>query len=385
MALCPRCTKPLERRQTPHGCRYVCPECLGAEVALSVLRREGASPGLLKRLWAGARSPDARQMLWCPHCNRRTSRVTLEDAGQRLNVDVCVRCVAVWFDRGELDKAVAMSSPAKPLSPEAREKLALLQLKVENELRSLDKGLMGDEGPPESWQWVPAVFGMPVEEEPPERTCRPWLTWAIAAVLALVFLATAGYLQEATSAWGFVPALWYRRGIQTLGASFFLHAGILHLAGNLYFFLLFADNVEDDLGRWWFLLLLAGSHVAGMLLQWAWEPHSMVFLVGASAGVSGIVGYYALTFPGARVGMFLMWLRFLPLYDRMTALEFLGVYVLLQLVGAWRQVPGFGGTAYLAHLGGLAVGIAVAIGVRLSRKRVADLLDALIAVGGGGT
>ena len=63
-------------------------------------------------------------------------------------------------------------------------------------------------------------------------------------------------LEAAIREWGFIPDLWYRHGGMTLLTSFLLHAGIWHAASNLYFFLTFADNVEDHLGAGKFLLLL---------------------------------------------------------------------------------------------------------------------------------
>ena len=366
MARCPRCNVRLVKRKTGKGCVFVCPKCGGRNVAFPVLCKAGASPGFMKQIWKQCRSPDAKSHLLCPHCNRRTVRVMTGRGEDTLYLDVCTFCRAVWFDASELNRALAMRPPEKQLSPEMREKLAVMQIEMVQKLRSLDKGLLGDEKPPNWWQWLPALAGMPVEEEAPGRESRPWLTWTIAAAVALVFVATCGRLDEAAKAFGFTPGLSRGYDVVTILTAFFIHAGVFHLVANLYFLIIFGDNVEDHLGHGLFILLLVGSHVAGAALHAAVDPGSPIPLVGASGGITGVLGYYALTFPRARLGVFWRYWVFFK-YDRMPALVYLGLYVILQLLGAREQLRGFGGVSYLAHLGGLAVGCLAALGVRLAK------------------
>ena len=374
MAGCPRCNVRLVKRKTTNGVVYGCPKCGGRNVAFTVLRKAGAPPGFMKQVWQQCCASDAKRHLPCPHCSRRTVRVTMGSGDQEtLHLDVCTFCRAVWFDGTELGKVLAARPPEKQLSPEMREKLALMQIEMEQRLHSMDGGLLAGEGPPEWWQWAPALAGLPVEEEVPGRESRPWLTWAIAALVAIVFVATSGRLDEGAKIFGFTPAaqgygtfLSQACGTLTIFTAFFIHAGVFHLVANLYFLLVFGDNVEDHLGRGLFMLLLVGSHVAGAALHAAADPASHIPLVGASGGITGVLGYYALTFPRARLGMFWRYWVFFK-YDRMPALVYLGLYVILQLLGAREQLLGFGGVSYLAHLGGLAVGCLAALGVRLAK------------------
>ena len=182
--------------------------------------------------------------------------------------------------------------------------------------------------------------------------------------------AATGALGQAIKQWGFVPDDVFRHGGLTLVTSFFLHAGIWHLIGNMYFFLLLADNVEDHLGRSRFLLLLAAAHVAGMVLHAAFDPRGHVPCVGASAGISGVIAYYAVVFPHAKLGFLLRWFLLFR-WIRMPAYVALVLYLVLQLIGAWAQVSGFSSVSALGHLGGLGVGLAVACAVRLVRARYA--------------
>ena len=368
MAGCPRCNVRLIKRKTANGVVYGCPKCGGRNVAFTVLRRAGVAPGFMKQVWQQCCAPDVKSHLRCPHCHRRTVRVTMGSGDQDLSLDVCTFCRAVWFDGSELKKVLAARPPERELSPEMREKLALVQIEMEQRLHSLDGGLLAGEGPPEWWQWGPALAGMPVEEESPARESRPWLTWFLAAAVAMVFVVTAGDLDEAVRDFGFAPSLSTGYGALTIFTAFFIHAGVFHLVANLYFFLIFGDNVEDHLGRGLFILLLLGSHLAGMALHAGLDPRSDIPLVGASAGISGVLGYYALTFPRARLGVFWRYVVFFK-YDRMPAMVYMGLYVILQLLGARQQLGGFGGVSYLAHLGGLAVGCLTALGVRLAKMR----------------
>lgn len=368
MALCPRCEIPLVRRRTPCGQVYACPKCGGQNVALQVMRKAGASAAFLRHLWAGCWRPNAASILRCPHCHRRALRVTMPGEPRSLNLDVCTFCRTVWFDRDEFEAMRTMSTVEKPLSPEVRERLAVMQIEMENKLLGLDRGLLTDDGPPHWWQWVPALAGMPVEEQAPDRAARPWLTWGIAAVIALIFTETWGRLPETARYFGFAPGRVGGHVPVTALTCFFVHAGIFHVVSNLYFFLIFGDNVEDNLGRMRFLLLVLASHLAGVLLHACLDPNSQVPLVGASAGISGVLGYYAVTFPRARVGV--LWrLVVLLIYDRMPALAYLGLYAVVQFIGACEQVAGFGRVSYLAHLGGLAVGCLAALGAYAARRR----------------
>jgi len=83
--------------------------------------------------------------------------------------------------------------------------------------------------------------------------------------------------------------------------SMFLHAGVVHLAGNMLFLWIFGNNIEDTLGRVAFLafylvcgVLAALSHVA--LNQDSMFPHR-----GSQRAVAGVLGAYIVLFPRAKV------------------------------------------------------------------------------------
>src|SRR5262249_12631958 len=87
----------------------------------------------------------------------------------------------------------------------------------------------------------------------------------------------------------------------TVFTSMFVHAGPLHVGGNMLYLWIFGDNVEDAMGRLRFLVFYLLCGVAAALAQYLSDPGSSVPMVGASGAVSGALGAYVLLYPGARV------------------------------------------------------------------------------------
>ena len=79
--------------------------------------------------------------------------------------------------------------------------------------------------------------------------------------------------------------------------SFFIHGSLLHLVGNVYFLMVFGDNVENDIGRWRYAALLLAATLAGGFLHIALDVRPLIPCVGASGGIAGVLTYYALRFP----------------------------------------------------------------------------------------
>jgi membrane associated rhomboid family serine protease len=162
----------------------------------------------------------------------------------------------------------------------------------------------------------------------------------------------------------------FRDGGSTVFTSFFLHAGILHLAGNLYFLLIFGSNVEDCLGRWRFVALVLLATVVGDMLHVIAQPHSTIPCVGASGGISGLIAFYALKFPRTQLDIMIRyrWVQ-IPAWGTFI------VWVAMQSMGAMMQLAGFSNVAALAHIGGAMVGVLFWLGHRrelASATRVDD-------------
>ena len=135
--------------------------------------------------------------------------------------------------------------------------------------------------------------------------------------------------------------------------SMFLHAGWLHLAGNMLYLLIFGNNVEDRLGH----LGFAGFYLlGGALATIAFvvpNPGSTTTLVGASGAIAAVLGAYLVMFPVARVTVFLPPFFVFSLPARLV----LGFWFVVQLSGTRVADMAGGGVAYLAHAAGFVAGI----------------------------
>lgn len=151
----------------------------------------------------------------------------------------------------------------------------------------------------------------------------------------------------------------------TVLTHMFLHGGVVHLLGNMWFLWIFGGNVEGRLGPLRFLLfcLLAGVAAAGA--QIAVGPFSAVPMVGASGAISGVLGAYLVLFPTAFVWSLVPWIvPILPI----PAVVFLVLWFVLQAyngVGALLSgAGGAGGVAWWAHAGGFAAGVVMTLWAR---------------------
>ena len=141
----------------------------------------------------------------------------------------------------------------------------------------------------------------------------------------------------------------YRAGCSSIANR----SGYFHLLGNLYFLVVFGDNSEDVLGKTRYLLLIVLATFTGHAAQILSDPSGTIPCIGASGGISGVLAYYCLRFPRARVGIILFFVRWI----RMPAGGLLILWILLQIITAMKNSLGIANVAVFAHLGGAAVGV----------------------------
>jgi membrane associated rhomboid family serine protease len=184
---------------------------------------------------------------------------------------------------------------------------------------------------------------------------RPLFTWAVALLITVVSVGAFFNLDAAVETFGLVPAEAWRYGGATFITSFLLHGGIFHLLGNLYFLLIFGDNVEDYLGKLRYGLLILAATVAGDLLYLLVASGSTMPCVGASGGISGIIVFYALKFPNARLGFMFRYFLYFHWFQ-IPAWGALALWLLMQGVGTYLQLNGLSHVGATAHLGGALAG-----------------------------
>jgi membrane associated rhomboid family serine protease len=141
----------------------------------------------------------------------------------------------------------------------------------------------------------------------------------------------------------------------------FLHGGLLHIIGNMWFLWIFGANVEDRLGPFAYLFLYLvtgiGSGISQLLFSWG----SHVPSIGASGAISGILGANIVFFPGSRIltliPLFIIWFT-----ARIPAAIFIGLWFLIQFLSGVSSLgtANMGGVAWWAHVGGFLLGVLLA-------------------------
>jgi membrane associated rhomboid family serine protease len=159
------------------------------------------------------------------------------------------------------------------------------------------------------------------------------------------------------------PPTYHKIPVLSVLFSMFLHAGWLHLLGNMLFLAVFGNNIEDRLGKIFYpVFYLASGYVAAYGFAAA-SPGSATPLIGASGAIAGVLGAYLVLYPRARVWSLVPFLLFIPL--RIPAWLVLGLWFVLQ----WAYSAGFGAAgagsvAYPAHVVGFLFGVVVGLLVR---------------------
>jgi rhomboid family protein len=196
----------------------------------------------------------------------------------------------------------------------------------------------------------------------------PWATYSIVAVNVLIhFLVTwnTNFVipDRVARAFGFDPASFGNLStIPTLVTSMFLHGDLLHLIGNMVFFLVFGRQVENQMEKINFLTFYLATGIAGALAHMLMQPNSSAPLIGASGVISGVLGAFFICNLRARITLVLepvliYFLRRLTI--RLPAWIFLSVWFFLQVSMGLKQHGS--NVAFWAHVGGFVAGAVVAV------------------------
>lgn len=199
---------------------------------------------------------------------------------------------------------------------------------------------------------------LPIGDEPNNHERVPVVTWALIAVNVLITLALAishADLEAFIRRWGYLPG---QTSPVTLLTHQFVHAGWMHVLGNMLFLWIFGDNVESRLGHLGFLVAYLALGAAAGGLQGALGSADGRVLVGASGAVSGVEGLYFVACPGARVRLF-VWLLYFVRVVVVPARVIMLVWFVLQdvlptLMQRGQEADGIG---HWAHLGGFGSGL----------------------------
>ncbi|MHB9130557.1 MAG: rhomboid family intramembrane serine protease [Armatimonadota bacterium] len=209
----------------------------------------------------------------------------------------------------------------------------------------------------------------------PYRVKNPWKKFPFATVTlmginVLVFLLTSESFLEIRES--VVDGYAYQFGISPIINmlwAMFLHADILHLAGNMLFFWVFGPATEDRLGIPRFLLIYFCAGIVGDLLQGIIDSlvaGGSMPGIGASGCIMGIMGAYWFLFPWSTVCVFYWFGWFMRGIWEVQAVWIIGLFILLDVVEGVVYGSG-GGVANFAHVGGGVAGVLLCLALRIKR------------------
>ena len=208
----------------------------------------------------------------------------------------------------------------------------------------------------------------PIGDDDTARRTVPLVTYALVALNVLFFFVEMSGGEAFIGKWAFVPGRFLANpagDFLTLFTSMFMHAGWLHLGGNMLYLWIFGDNVEDRFGHSKFLMFYLLCWLAATFAQLAFSLGSHVPNLGASGAIAGVLGAYILLFPQGRV-------RVLQGQQviQVPALIVIGLWIVLQFfsgIGSIANTAQTGGVAYMAHIGGFVAGFVLTFLFRGSR------------------
>lgn len=312
----------------------------------------------------------------CPACHGTMTGFQVPWGGRSVVVDHCDTCGALWFDRGEAQKLVSIVQQAEAegafagqrdtlgrrVNEQAVARQGLYDIEAE-----IDHAQDSTEKPGLRIYLFQLFTGMPVEIWNPLRN-RAVATPALASLLVVIFvleyMAIKGFrtperIEKLIGYIALVPEhVLHGERLWGLVSHMFLHADIFHLLGNLYFLVIFGDNVEDRLGKAGFGLVFLLTGLVGAVLQIILGTDPSVPILGASGAVAGLMGAYLVLFPRVKVWMVIFFLHW-----RVPVSLYLGGWVIVNILG-WY----FGGKniAWWAHIGGFAAGAGLGLFFRQS-------------------
>ena len=221
----------------------------------------------------------------------------------------------------------------------------------------------------------------PLRDTNPHQS-KALIMWILIALNVVVFayefslFDNERQLRQFVNVYGFIPNEFFALPLAelfTILTSLFLHGGIMHILGNMFFLFVFADNVEDQMGHLRFAIFYLLGGVFATLAHGVFSLGSNLPLVGASGAISAVLGAYIMLFPKQKVltfipPLFLPWLIariftrvprfFLPW---LPAWIYIGYWAGLQIVeaatGLVTPEANMTNVAWWAHVGGFVFGV----------------------------
>ncbi|MCE1190177.1 MAG: rhomboid family intramembrane serine protease [Ignavibacteria bacterium] len=339
---CPACNKSMAAKDYSGSKLSFCESCRGFWISAQQF------PGFVKYLsdneaiikkFENAPIPDYRVISngYCPDCNHLAESHNLMDSGTA--VLRCVKCNGIWLKTedigGFLNWYIFAGKPYINLSShEVKES-------------SLESG----------GSFIKSFFGWIEDDIPVNHT--PVVTYGLIIFNVVMFIMELLMAPEDAMSFTFVPARFFAHPLEfsyTLFSSMFLHGGVGHLFGNMFFLYIFGDNIEDRCGGLKYLTIYLFTGLLGGLIYGFFNFKSGIPLLGASGAISGILGCYLVLYPKAKLRFYKMIFVF-PLKITVPVWVYIGIwFVAQQLIGITLNIQG---VAWLVHLASMMSGVII--------------------------
>jgi membrane associated rhomboid family serine protease len=201
----------------------------------------------------------------------------------------------------------------------------------------------------------------PIGDDNSTRRTVPLVTYVLIVLNVLFFFVELSGGEAFIMQWAFVPSRFLANPMGdflTLFTSMFMHAGWVHLGGNMLYLWIFGDNVEDRFGHMKFTIFYLLCGLAATFAQLAFSMGSDVPNLGASGAIAGVLGAYILMFPQQQVKVLVG-----RVVTPVSALIVIGLWFVLQFFSGFASIANTadtGGVAYMAHVGGFVAGFVLA-------------------------
>ena len=369
---CFRCGTALEKSFFQQKINWVCPKCRTRMMSVSALRTLLEAADIANRLWRASEVAFEENGSRCRTCGTRLRQVYLrvEENSPKIELDVCRKCQMFCFDPEELE-----SLPVVPEKPQEfkHEPNRSIDLNKPMDLPADMPAFAGD-GEPLSDVLLGAM-GVPIDREGGIYR-QPWVTYVLLLLCAAGFvISEVCGMRYVNDHWGFIPSEAWRCGGATFLTAAFLHTGVAHFAGNIYFLWLSGKILEENLRTKEVVLLFAVSLLSSKLFYLATAAQPDIPCVGASGFVAGFMACCAVISPCRKLSFLfrnsigvrylsgdhgIFWIE-LPVWFCFI------LWFIFQLVCAFFA-PETTPVAFTSHLGGSLAGAAIGAFYRFHRS-----------------